>query len=411
MGYSEAFPFESAAEIFREHAHLSGFENDGTRDFDISGLSDISNDEYDALEPTQWPVEKRNEGINVRPFADGHFFTPTRKARFIPITPRPPVNTCNERYPLVLNTGRVRDQWHTLTRTGKSPRLSQHVLEPFAELHPDTAARYELTAGALVRVSSQWGEVVVRVRLNKGQRRGEVFVPLHWNDQFAAKARVDTVVNPETDPISGQPEFKHTPVRVEVFKPAWEGFFLTRHRHAALPVPLWVKAIGRNHWRYELAGTEVPEHWSDWARALLKPDKHRAEWAEFIDDKAGRYRAACIKNSQLQSCLFIACSHTHLPSRSWLASLFERHELEPIDRASLLAGRPATGYSDTGPTVCSCFNIGRHTILAAIEKENLQSIEVIGDTLKAGTNCGSCIPELKEMLYLNATIKDRAHES
>ena len=98
MGYSEAFPYESAAEIFREHAHLSGFENDGTRDFDISGLSDISNDEYDALEPTQWPVEKRNEGINVRPFADGHFFTPTRKARFIPITPRPPVNTCNERY-------------------------------------------------------------------------------------------------------------------------------------------------------------------------------------------------------------------------------------------------------------------------------------------------------------------------
>ena len=131
MGFS-GFDYPNAAAIFREHARLSSFENEGTRDFDLSALNTLDDRAYDALTPIQWPVTREYPTGTPRMFETAKFFTADRKARFVPVTPRAAVNATSRDYPLVLNTGRIRDQWHTMTRTGKSPRLLAHMLSSLA---------------------------------------------------------------------------------------------------------------------------------------------------------------------------------------------------------------------------------------------------------------------------------------
>lgn len=138
----------------------------------------------------------------------------------------------DEDFPLVLNTGRVRDQWHTMTRTGKSAKLAGHVPESFIDIHPQDALLYGVREGNLVRISSKWGAMVARVQHGGGIARGSIFVPIHWSNQSASDARIGTVVNPVVDPISGEPKFKHTPVRVEDFPFSWHGFVLSRNEVA-----------------------------------------------------------------------------------------------------------------------------------------------------------------------------------
>lgn len=398
MGYSAAFDYDSAAAVFREHARLSAFENDGRRDFDLSALAGLSDEGYEALVPLQWPVSVASPGGTVRLFGDGRFFTPSRRARFVAVTPRPPVHAPGPRYPLVLNTGRVRDQWHTMTRTGLSPRLSQHTVEPYAELHPRDAVRFGIRDGALLRLESQWGWMFARAVISAGQRAGMVFVPMHWNGQFASCGRVDALVNPETDPVSGQPESKHTPVAVAPYRPAWQGFILSRRRLHLPPLDYWVAARGDGYWRYELAHREAVADWSGWARALLCAEQPvRAEWVEYLDSAAGRYRGARLLAGRVDSALFVTPGDD-LPERSWLCQLFAKEGLEREERVSLLTGVPPKDQPDVGRIVCSCFGVGMNTLLTAIREQGLTTPEAIGQALKAGTNCGSCVPELKALI-------------
>jgi assimilatory nitrate reductase catalytic subunit len=419
MGYGPAFEYAGPAAVFREHAALSGFENGGRRAFDISALAGISDAAYDRLPPVQWPIKPSPPGRAVvgleveargtaRLFADGRYYTPSGRARFVAVAARPPVNAPDAAYPLVLNTGRVRDHWHTMTRTGKSPRLSAHLAEPHLEIHPADAGSSGVGDGALVRVESRWGRAWARARLTDQIRPGCVFVPMHWNDHFAAFARIGAVVNPETDPVSGQSELKHTPVRVALLATAWEGFLLTRSAidFAALGgaqsgSPPWlhyrVKGIGFGYWRYELAGPESPPDWTAAARALLADAGAEGEWIEFADRGTGRHRVALLRGGRLQSCLFIARHGLDLPARGWLADLFARPRLAPEDRSCLLAGRPANGVVDGGPVVCACFQVGREAILAAA-RGGAVSVAAIGERLKAGTNCGACRTEIRALL-------------
>jgi assimilatory nitrate reductase catalytic subunit len=300
-------------------------------------------------------------------------------------------------FPLVLNTGRVRDHWHTLTRTGKSPRLSAHSLEPYAEIHPDDATRHRLRDGTLVTVSSRWGQAVVRVRESGAQRRGSVFMPIHWNAQFSSQSSVDALVGAHTDPLSGQPEFKFTPVHVQAYPAAWYGFVLSRRRLPMQGIDYWTCAKGDGYWRYEIAGAAAPGVWSARARAMLCAADTRAEWTEFLDPASGRYRGARLVGGRLESCVFIGAG-PELPARDWLAELFALESLDTAQRASLLSGRPPHGGADRGRTVCACFNVGRSTLIRAIRAQDLDSIEAIGRALHAGTNCGSCVPELKTLL-------------
>lgn len=394
MGFS-GFEYANAAEIFREHAALSGFENHGVRDFDLSALSTLDDRAYDALAPIQWPVTREYPTGTPRMFEQPKFFTADRKARFIPVTPRPAANATSRDYPLVLNTGRVRDQWHTMTRTGKSPRLMAHTFEPCAEFHPDDARQAGVDNGALARLTSQWGEMVVRVAVTAEQRRGCVFVPMHWNGEFAGEGRVNALVNPATDPISGQPESKHTPVRAAAYRPKWHAFILSRQQIDRPAAGYWVSGLSGTCWRMELAGDERPPSWRDWARAQLRvgPD---TEWIAYRDPNAGRYRYAAVRDGRLEGCVFIAPDH-RLVSRSWLSGLFAEPVLSSNARASLLIGRPNEAGQDKGPIVCSCFSVGQHQISAEIKK-GATSVDAIGRKLKAGTNCGACKPELGKLL-------------
>ena len=400
MGYA-GFEYERPQQIFTEYATLSGFENEGQRDFDISALSDLTVDEYDKLQPVQWPVDKAGREGTQRLFADGRFYTESGRARFIPITPRPPGTALTDTYPLILNTGRVRDQWHTMTRTGKSGRLFGHDSEPFAEIHPVDAQRNEITDRELVKVVSHWGEVVVRARLTERQQVGQLFVPMHWNDQFASNAVVDCLVNPELDPVSGQPEFKHTPVTIQPYRPAWHGFLLTRERVMLDQASYWAKAKRDGLWHYELAGEAAADDWSAVARELLSSASDATQWVEMMDRAGGQYRGVSIADERLQSCLFIGPDH-HLPKRDWLVRLFAKPQLSREERLRLLAGAPGNAREDAGKTVCACYGVGVNTLIQGIRQRGLHTPQAIGVALKAGTNCGSCLSEIKDLIEEHA---------
>ena len=397
MGFADGFGYKRAADIFREHAALSGFENRGTRDFDISGLARLADRQYEALAPVQWPVSGDPAQGTPRMFSDGRFFTASGRARFVAVTPREAANPTDEAYPLVLNTGRIRDQWHTMTRTGKSARLFGHIVEPYAELHPRDAAPAGIEDGMVVTLSSRWGASTVRARVSDEQQPGSVFVPMHWNDQFGSSGPVDALVNPVTDPISGEPEFKHTPVRVEPAQVSWYGFLLSRRRLAINDASYWACARGDGLWRYELAGEQAPQDWAKAARALLCTEEEHVDWIEYFDRAAMRYRAGRLVGGRLESCIFIGPSHV-LPPRDWLAGLFGDARLDSGARANLLTGRAGQGQPDAGRIVCACFSVGLHTIEQAVREGGLTTPEAVGAALKAGTNCGSCLPEIKGLL-------------
>jgi len=400
MGFEDGFSYHSAADIFREHAALSGFENEGRRDFDISSLSQISNEDYENLQPVQWPIAADGRGT-ARMFENGRFFTANAKARFITIEPRLPENKPDENFPLILNTGRVRDQWHTMTRTGKAAQLSEHSPEPYAEIHPGDAQRYSVKNGELLRIYSRWGETIVRSVVSEEQQRGSVFVPMHWNDQFASHGCIDVLVNPVTDPYSGQPEFKHTPVRIESYEPAWHGFILSRRRLVISDASYWAVAKGRGFYRYEIAGEQALDDWMAWARGLLCTSAEDVNWVEYLDKAGHQYRGVRLVADGVESCIFIAPDH-QLPSRSWLAGLFAKDKLDDQERRGLLLGKAPPGQEDIGHIVCACFSVGINTITRSIRDDKLTTVEALGEALKAGTNCGSCVPELKSLIAAQA---------
>ncbi|MBI5429759.1 MAG: molybdopterin-dependent oxidoreductase [Nitrosomonadales bacterium] len=399
MGYAEQFRYTQPAQIFREHARLSGFENNGARAFDISALGELDDAEYDALQPVQWPVNSHAPQGTQRLFADGKFYTPGGKARMIAVAPRLPAVAVDEAYPLVLNTGRIRDQWHTMTRTGKVPRLNAHLFEPFVQMHAGDAQKYQLQDGALANLTSRHGSMLARVQVSEDQRPGSVFVPMHWNDAYAKAARVDALVAPITDPISGQPESKHAPVRVAPYSPAWQGFVLSRKRLEFSDAGYCACTLGAGYWRHEIAGETMPEDSLVWAQTALG---ETGDWIEYRDAKMGRYRAACLMDGRLEAVFFLAPDQ-RLPDREWLASLFAQAALQPAELAGLLSARPPLGaVSDTGRIVCACFSVGAKTIANAIQSQGLDSVEAVGACLKAGTNCGSCVPEIRRILERRA---------
>ena len=398
LGYGAQFDYAQAAEIFREHAALSGFENEGGRAFDISTWATIGAADYAALTPTVWPQPAAGKQRPGRPFSDGRFYTDDGRARLVPVTPRPcadPIATDENRH-LTLNTGRVRDQWHTMTRSGGISRLMRHCFEPYAQIHPHDAARSDIENGALVRVSSPLGRVVVRARVDIRQRRGSLFVPIHWNDVYASCARVGALIPGHADPVSGQPELKHAAAVIEAYRPAWYGLLLSR-RVLKVISPYWVRARGKKVWMYNIAGDTPPSDWARFARDMLCT-ADRGEWIEYFDAASITYRAARLRDGTLESCLFVSRS-PQLPSRWWLEQLFLRGRLNAGERLGILSARTAKdGDADTGPTVCACHNVSEANIRTAIRDRRLESVEAIGAVLKAGTHCGSCLPELRRML-------------
>ncbi|MCB1341897.1 MAG: (2Fe-2S)-binding protein, partial [Pseudooceanicola sp.] len=386
MGWAKAFDYQSPAEIFREHAALSGIAGRFGRDFDISGLAALDDAGYAGFEPTRWPVNAAKQG--GRFFAGGGFFHPDGRARFIPVTHRAPAARTEPRFPFRLNTGRVRDQWHTMTRTGLSPRLSAHLAEPFLDIHPTDADRLGLRPADLARVSSPTGSAILRVRITDAVQTGQLFAPMHWTGETAPSARIDALIAGATDPVSGQPESKAAVVAVERFPAAWYGFAVSSGEMSPTP-DYWALARTTGGSRAELAGVQAPGDWETAARALFALPA--AEAVSVTDPKRGIARIAFHRNGRLLAALFVAPEPVAV-MRDYLATL------PGTEAAAILTGRTPADVPDPGPVICSCFGIGLNTLIDAIESRGLASVDAIGAALRAGTNCGSCRPELADLL-------------
>lgn len=394
MGFAKAFDYAFPADIFREHARLSAFENNGTRDFDLGGLTDITPDTYNDLTPVQWPVRNRPWSGRARFFDDGRFYTPDARARFIAVEKPKLAAQPGMQYPFLLNTGRVRDHWHTMTRTGKSPRLGAHTVEPYVDVHPEDAEEVGLADGAFASVSSLHGSVLLRVRYSDGQRRGELFAPIHWNAETASNARIGALVHQACDPISGQPDMKATPVTIAPAPFIVEGFVLSR-TNIEMPAEFWwARTSVEGGVAMRIATNTPTDGVADLARALLGDG---GAIIEFHDTTRKAYRAARIRDERLEACLYLAAEQA-LPGWDWLKRQLTGTRLDETARKALLAGRLPDGAADTGPTVCACFGVGLAQIQKLIASDSKVTVEEVGVHLKAGTNCGSCQPEIKKLI-------------
>ncbi len=406
MGWADAFDYRGPADIFREHAQLSAFENGAPkrRLFDIGALADLSDQDYDSLSPLYWPLPcgAQQSSSGKRLFGDGSGFpTADGRARFVPTPYRAPAVPAGEQFPFILNTGRVRDQWHTMTRTGRLPRLMAHQREPRVDICSEDAARLQLKEGDLVRVESPHGAAVLPFHITDGLRAGEVFAPMHWTDQFTAAGPIGRLVGAATDPVSGQPELKATPVRLTAVAAQWHGLLLGGSAHVPQGSYYWGRVpLERGH-AFTLTGWEpLPSGRGTefWIAALLGASA-AAELVIYADPARGTYRYASIVGRKLEACLFIARTGSALPPREAVVTLLGTR-IEPEARAFVLAGSPdgAAVQNAAGPTICSCFGVGLNTLHGAIVNRRLTSVAEIGAVLRAGTNCGSCIPELNGIL-------------
>ncbi|WP_315832754.1 molybdopterin-dependent oxidoreductase [Bradyrhizobium prioriisuperbiae] len=393
LGFRDAFSFKSAGDVFREHARLSAFENYGSRDFDIGALGHIPDAAFDIMPPVAWPLRAGEARPQARFFSEGGFYWPDRKARFIaPETPDLRQATSPDR-PLRLNTGRIRDQWHTMTRTGLSPRLGQHLPEPFVEVHPDDASEFGVTDGEFARIDSDHGRCILKVVVSDRQQRRSLFAPIHWSGETSSSARVGALVAPLTDPLSGQPESKATPTHIAPHSFAQRGFVLSRAPLALPPGVWWARVAVTGGYGYLLAANETTGAWQSWLQSV----SGSTDIAEYEDPKRQIYRAAAYRGDALEVSLFVGPADEAI---AWDAvkTAFATDRLDDDDRRALLSGRSRDGASSTGPIVCACFGVGRTTICNVIASGQAKSATEIGALLKAGTNCGSCVPELKRLI-------------
>lgn len=377
MGFS-GFGWSRPSQIFAEHAALSGVAGTLGSDFDIS---DMAVADYDAMTPTHWPQGPAQRG--GRFFGTGRFHTADGRARMVPVAAALPDRPQGQ---MVLNTGRIRDQWHTMTRTGLSPRLSRHLAEPFLELHPRDAARLSLSTADLAQVQGAAGRSILRVLVTDRVATGHPFAPIHWSGATGSGGRVSALGTGVTDPISGQPASKSALVTVTRFDAAWYGYLLTADK-VTPDSAYWARARLPGGWQIEMADTVPPADWAIWAQDLLGIGPASLE----VEDRAGgQHRLAFHRQGRLVAALFVSPAPVRL-SRDHLAGLLGQ------DAPDILAGRPSADCPDPGPTVCACLNVGRLTILRAVD-QGIDTVEALGTALGAGSNCGSCRPELAALL-------------
>lgn len=376
LGHGDAFAWLHPHQIFCEHAALTAFENDGARALNLHDLATLTREEWERLEPWQWPR--------------GDF--PCRN--IVPVDPQSHGATVSALYPLILNSGRIRDQWHTMTRTGYVARLMQHIAEPFVEVCPADAIRFSLCDGQLARISSPRGVMVARVRISDAQREGNAFAPMHWNAEFARQGKVNALVEGRCDPVSGQPESKQTAVRIQPWQPVWQGELYARE------------------------GLEMPSSvywWRKASRLTVACDKPLLSWV--MEHASGRgWQLQVAQTGERSSVLawhegqlmLGFWEGTALPAlaHTVIEAAFHSPPVLPAARHALLNGQSVGKAMDPGRIICSCFSVGEEAIREAIAG-GCDSVTALGAKLRCGTNCGSCVPELKGLFQDNPEMSAR----
>ena len=256
--------------------------------------------------------------------------------------------------------------------------------------------------GGFARIATDYGQCVLKVVVSERQQRGMLFAPIHWSAETASAARIGALVAPFTDPLSGQPENKATPASIAPHEFVFRGFVLSRVQPVLPPQVWWTRVAVSGGYGYLFADNADLADWPSWMQSVAGGDL-----AEYRDFGGGVYRAACFAEHRIETCLFVG------PARDagdWdvLKKLFAADALTADQRRMLLSGKSADGLASAGPIVCACFGVGRSTICDAIAA-GATSAAAIGARLKAGTNCGSCLPELKRLIAQADVEPDQNH--
>lgn len=414
------FPYETPEAIWNEHR-----ESTRGRDLDITGMS------YAMLEktPQQWPFKEGETAGKVRLYADGVFPTADGKARFV-ATPYLPVAEPREsRYPFSLTTGRLRDQWHGMSRTGLLGRLFGHVPEPSVQMHPQDMDRRLLKEGDLVHVTSKRGSILVPVRASTEVGLTQVFIAMHWGEEFLSGtsstgerlAGVNALTTSAYCPDSKQPEFKHAAVKVLKAQMPWsllamgwlpaDQVLTVRQRLQALmarfPFASCTPFSNASHLRhgvlFRASSHEAPDaELLGQIESLLQLDGPLV--VRYADPRQGQRRAARLArtadgNATLEG--FLLAGDTS--AQSWIKTLLQDEQPAQVyARALMVPGaKPPVAVVSRGNTVCTCFNVTDVAIeahLSECQGTAKQRLESLQGALKCGTNCGSCIPQLQRML-------------
>ena len=398
------FNYPTAESVFNEHrASTRG------RDLDITGLN------YALLEnqgPQQWPFPEGATGGKARLYADGRFVTPSGRARFVNTLHKPLAEQTDARFPLHFNTGRLRDQWHGMSRSGRVARLANHAEEAVVSMNARDMALWSLADGDVVRLRSRRGAITARVAASDELRSGQTYMPMHWGGRSLNSEGSNVLTVPAFDPLSKQPELKHAAVAI-----------------SKLDVPFRVVAMRR----FEVAEGEAALNLLDQARELLAAFEHahltlagrdstlvvfRGFNTEavadevldrmdalfgMVDEKAMRYvdakkrveKKACITDGVVTS----VCLAGETAAQEWLKNLM-------IEGASAEAVRPwvlapvasaPRGSLNRGLIVCACHDVSESEIRAqaAASKGHLAAVQA---KLKCGTQCGSCLPTVKRLV-------------
>lgn len=318
MGFVDAFNYRHEGEIFREYAALSTQGNtQGERDFSLIGLTQLDDAGYSRLTPQQWPVkELQTTIVNQRLFADHRYFTPNHKANFVAVSHLAPQQCTNDAYPLLLNSGRTRDQWHTMSRTGLSARLGEHKSEPYVQLHPRNAEKYGIEHGQLVEVSNAQGQCIARAEITEDMATNTIFMPIHWNNLTAKNSKPCDLIAPFTDPFSGQPEFKHTPVTIAPCHNQSSALFFSRQTMDFSELDYWARQKIQDGYLYRIESTLSVYDLAQALKAKLGSNVERV--ASFESGQSGNvYRLASVTGDKIQQEVHIQATidEAHVRSR------------------------------------------------------------------------------------------------
>ena len=403
------FPYETVEDVFNEHR-----ETTRGRDLDITGLSYAV---LDTAGPQQWPYPAGAKAGRQRLYEDGRFPTADGRARFIPVEHQLPHDRITPELPISLLSGRMRDQWHGMSRTGMVPRLFNLEDEPLLAMHPCDLRQRGLAAGDLARVSNRRGMSIVRVTDRPGLGKGQAWLPMHWGSQFMNTPGANALVCDATDPYSQQPELKHAAVQIERIDLPYPLAVLCRctDQAAALAMLQTARRLLPDY-PYATLGLYGGKSPLVVFRAALAQPASPAQIAQLdacfdltaeagaiVFDDAMRQisKKAIARDGRLQG---IRLAGETL-AQGWLKSAMAEDDLDAsLIRLALAPSAKAPVNVAPRQIVCKCADISAQQVLAALESG--ADLAKLQQNLKCGTFCGSCVPELKRRIaeHTNKTV-------
>ncbi|UPQ89987.1 nitrate reductase [Vibrio sinaloensis] len=372
-----AFEFATEADVFREYAAMTGINSSSDLLLDLSTFADITDEEYLNWQPVQWG--------GTRPFANGQFCFPDRKARFVV----PAIPTAHNQSAWWLNSGRQRDQWHTMTRTGYIPHLAATEPEPTVYMNQRSAAYLDVNEGQLVSLQGEVTEhcIVAKAAIDNGLGARQLFMSMHWAGEYGGGSEVNAVVSREVDPHSGQPAFKSQRVAIQTVDAKTYGLYLGEkfvERRFAYQSFQSEENIGV--WRFadtDNLDRDISEDLGQTPHKRKVVLELASGWLTVGYDEVGQERVT--------RSILIVSGQPIVTDASQLAILVGK----PLSFSTLLA---IAAQQESSELICSCFRVNDKQIARELESGNCNNLSQLQSKLKCGTNCGSCLPQIERLI-------------